>query len=63
MQQLQLTLEELIREVKDHIEYRMAIQNIKEDKVHVIVHPMGVDGSTIDLVVKGNKITPLITMS
>ena len=39
-------------------DFRMAVQGIHEEGIHVIVHPMGHNGDTLDLLVKGNCLSP-----
>jgi len=39
-------------------DFRVAVQGIHEYGVHIIVHPMGHNGDTLDFIVKGNTITP-----
>jgi hypothetical protein len=40
-------------------EFRVAVQADDLDGVRIIIHPMGYNGDTLDLVVKGNTVTPL----
>lgn len=55
------TLEELL---KNHPIGRFCIktQRIAPD-VHIIIHPDGVDGETLDYVVVGNELIPLLDMT
>lgn len=39
-------------------DFRVAVQHIGGDGVHIIVHPMGHNGETLDFVVSGNKLEP-----
>ena len=57
------TLEELLRmriRTRNGIEFtpdfRLAVQSEKEGGTHVIVHPLGHDGDTLDFIVKGNEL-------
>lgn len=38
-------------------DFRVAVQAIHEDGVHVIIHPMSHNGETLDLMVRGNTIS------
>ena len=38
-------------------DFRVAVQAIHEDGVHVIIHPMNHNGETLDLMVRGNTIS------
>ena len=38
-------------------DFRVAVQNIHHDGVHIIVHPLGHDGDTLDLFVRGNQLS------
>ena len=35
-------------------DFRVAVQAVSEIGVHIIIHPEGVDGDTLDFIVKGN---------
>jgi hypothetical protein len=39
-------------------DFRVAVQEITEAGVHVIVHPFGHNGQTLDLLVSGNSAVP-----
>jgi hypothetical protein len=65
-----MTLEELLRtkvksknkdyqDVEISPDFRVAVQNMTDAGVHVIVHPDGYDSETLDFVVSGNELTPL----
>ena len=56
-----MTLEEFL---KDHPIGRFCLktQRIAPD-VHIIIHPDGVDGPTLDYVVVGNELVPLLDMT
>lgn len=60
-----MTLEDLLRttvvskdiagnDINVPSEFRIAVQNVGEKGVSFIVHPLGVDGDTLDFVVHGN---------
>lgn len=40
-------------------EFRIAIQGKKMGGIHIIVHPIGHNGDTLDFIVKGNTFTLL----
>ena len=40
-------------------EFRVSVQEVGEDGVHFIIHAVGHDSETLDLVAQGNQITPL----
>ncbi len=65
-----MTLEQLLKtntvsQDKDgneiHItpDFRIAVQRERYGGLHFIVHPLGVDGETLDFVVHGNTLTRL----
>ena len=37
-------------------EFRVAVQHIKDDGVHIIIHPNGYSGDTLDFLVSGNEL-------
>ena len=37
-------------------EFRVAVQHVRDDGVHVIIHPNGHAGDTLDFVVSGNNL-------
>ena len=39
-------------------EFRVAVQHIRDDGVHIIIHPNGHSGDTLDFVVSGNELKP-----
>ena len=39
-------------------EFRVAVQDDKYDTIHIIIHPMGHSGATLDFIVKGNTLIP-----
>ena len=65
------TLEELLRtkvihrresdgqEVEITPEYRVAVQGDVDNTVHIIIHPLGYHGDTLDFYVTGNELTPI----
>ena len=59
------TLEQLFKmklKTRNDIEFvpdfRIAVQSEKESGLHIIVHPLGHDGDTLDFIVQGNKLIP-----
>lgn len=40
-------------------DFRVAVQGFKDNSVHVIIHPSGHNGTTLDLLVTGNKVEVL----
>lgn len=58
-----MTLQELLTTTVDMNgreglpDFRIAVQSQSKKGVHIIVHPFGYDGHTLDLLVKGNKLT------
>ena len=38
-------------------DFRVAVQAIHEDGVHIIIHPMNHNGDTIDFLVRGNTLS------
>ena len=40
-------------------EFRVAVQEKRDDGVRIIIHPMDHNGDTLDLIVKGNTLTPV----
>jgi len=40
-------------------DFRIAVQSINENGVHIIVHPLNHNGDTLDLLVKGNTLSPI----
>ena len=65
-----MTLEELIKsnfESTNQMEYRLALVQLvdvgpggaAEQRAHIIVHPMGIDGETLDFTVDGNNLIPI----
>lgn len=40
-------------------EFRVAVQHVAEDAVHIIVHANGHDSETLDFEVRGNELSPL----
>ena len=38
-------------------DFRVAVQAIHDDGVHIIIHPMSHNGETLDLMVRGNTIS------
>jgi len=66
-----ITLEDLLRmkvklinkddrPVYGYPDFRVAVQNIKEDRIHFLIHPIGFDGITLDFVVQGNELKFLV---
>lgn len=41
-------------------DFRVAVQNIHHDGVHIIVHPLGHNGETLDLFVRGNQLSNVL---
>lgn len=39
-------------------DFRISVQDKKESGTHIIVHPLGHAGDTLDFLVTGNKLTP-----
>jgi len=39
-------------------DFRISVQGKKNDGTHIIVHPYGYNGDTLDFIVKENKLTP-----
>ena len=63
------TIEELLQTkvtTKNGIEFtpdfRVSVQSKKDNGIHIMVHPFGHDGDTLDFIVKGNEITPCRSM-
>jgi hypothetical protein len=56
-----MTLEELLRSHPNGRFY-LKTQRIAPD-VHIIIHPDGEDGKTLDYVVVGNELVPLLDMT
>ena len=61
-----MTLEDLLR-MKVHgkdpsddytPDFRVAIQSINEAGIHIIIHPDGYNGDTLDFLVKQNRLIP-----
>lgn len=46
-------------EVEVSPDFRIAVQGIYEYGIHIIVHPMNHNGDTLDLLVKGNTLSPV----
>lgn len=40
-------------------EFRVAVQNINGDGVHIIIHPLGHNGETLDFLVNGNSLSKI----
>ena len=38
-------------------DFRVAVQAIHEDGVHIIIHPMNHNGDTLDFLVRGNNLS------
>lgn len=38
-------------------DFRLAVQNIHHDGVHIIIHPFGHNGDTLDFFVRGNQLS------
>jgi hypothetical protein len=57
-----MTLEELLR---SHPNGRFCLktQGIDPDAVHIIIHPDGEDGTTLDFLVTANILRPLLEQS
>ncbi len=64
------TLEDLLRKQEEGKNFReesvllsppfdVAVQSIKEDCVHFIIHPSGINGDTLDFEVRGNELKQL----
>ena len=45
-----------MRPIEVSPEFRVAVQRISQSGVHFIIHPVGVSGPTLDLVVNNNEI-------
>lgn len=41
-------------------EFRVAVQNIGPNGTHIIIHPNGHNGDTLDFLVNANNLIPLI---
>lgn len=58
------TLEDYLKENKDKafLDHSLKFNFIDEDgRVHVYIHPLSVDGDTLDFIVKDNKLIPKST--
>ncbi len=44
-------------------DFRVAVQEETRDGVHIIIHPSGHNGDTLDFRVKGNNLHPLGEMN
>ena len=42
-------------------EFRVAVQSKSDDGVHIIIHAVGHDGETLDLIVSGDEVVCLRT--
>jgi hypothetical protein len=40
--------------------FRVAVQDVRPDGVHFIIHPNGYDGETLDFLVQDNTLIPII---
>ncbi len=65
-----MTLEDLLKtktlstdkdnnSVSVHPEFRVSIQKETEHGVHFIIHPMNINGETLDFICKGNSLKPI----
>jgi len=59
-----MTLEQLIRECPEEwgivgSEYRIAVQDDEGGRLHILVHPYGRSGETVDFTVNGNELTTI----
>ena len=59
------TLESLLKmkvRTRNNVEFtpdfRLSVQSGSKDGIHVIIHPFGHDGKTLDFIVKNNKLIP-----
>lgn len=56
------TFEELLKEKykidgrEIQPDFRVAIQSERTDGVHIIIHPMNTNGTTLDFLVRGNEL-------
>lgn len=68
----QITFEELLKtqvngkdkdneKIKITPDFRVAVQRSNNTGIHFIIHPCGYNGETLDFVVKGNKLFPLVS--
>lgn len=46
-------------EIQVSPDFRVAVQGERDGGVHIIVHPHGHNGETLDFVVSGNELKPL----
>ncbi len=65
-----MTLEDLLRTTTSSTDknnnsvtispdFRVAIQKKDEHGVHFIIHPMNINGKTLDFICKGNSLKPI----
>ena len=61
-----MTLEELLNtkvvddnKIEFTPDFRVSVQNETEEGIHIIIHPYGYNGETLDFYVKGNTLTEI----